>query len=767
MLLARFLLLLPLFFVTAAALSAHTSFTDSLATPSLSADTVCLGAPTTFQLASTAPAGLLVSGQDTIPWAGQPTLTLTFASAGTHPVSFTVTDTAGCTADTLISVLVNAPATANLTLDTVCLGQPLTLSVSLGGPTGVVGEVSFGNLTYSLEAGSQTVNFPGSTIAGPITILVATTTPAGCQRNFEIESAVLPLPQPTLSLDSVTCLGLPTGFTFGGTQTDDQAYQLIIGPDTVMNFNPQTFSSTSLSVGTYPVFFSITDAGGCSAAAPGTTIVRPLPAIQVQADPACAGTPVGITATSPDDQDGTISLDIINQPTLFTASGTELPFGPVPPGNYPGTATAVDVFGCINTSSFTLQVVANPQLSLTTDPVCDGTTAQFTFGAQLADMATFKLLFNGSSSFIPDPTISFTPATPSPGDYPVTFTALTPLGCTDTATATFTVYPLPQPTFLGLQDTYCANSPASLLTGIPAGGTFSGGSEVTNVPGQPGRAFFSPSTAGQQLPVTYTYTDTNLCTNAEVLVVQSIFDLPDLRVDGLKSTYCFGDDPDTLVANQVGGLFEGDGLIILPGTDPDRAIFQLDSIGTISASYAYTDNNGCRDTIFLNSAVNPLPEVALPADTSVISGQQIILGVDVVQGIVYAWSTGATTPTILVTNPGFYILTVRDTLTGCNRSDTTSVQLGVGLSGPALSLSPPLVFPNPVAADVITLHFGAVVSASGVAISIISATGRIVSPPRIVFPNDRGEATIPIYSLPAGLYYLRFGSGRAVPFLRR
>ncbi len=75
-------------------------------------------------------------------------------------------------------------------------------------------------------------------------------------------------------------------------------------------------------------------------------------------------------------------------------------------------------------------------------------------------------------------------------------------------TITLTVNPLPTVSFSGLATSYPGNAASAVLTGTPAGGTFSG-------PGMSGNTF-TPATAGVGGPysITYTYTNANGCTNS-------------------------------------------------------------------------------------------------------------------------------------------------------------------------------------------------------------------------------------------------------------
>ncbi|MES2590312.1 MAG: FG-GAP-like repeat-containing protein [Bacteroidota bacterium] len=76
-------------------------------------------------------------------------------------------------------------------------------------------------------------------------------------------------------------------------------------------------------------------------------------------------------------------------------------------------------------------------------------------------------------------------------------------------TLTVTINPTPIVGFTGLNLSSCHNASAETLTGVPAGGTFSGSGISGNI--------FSPSLAGSGIDsITYTYTDGNFCTNTSI-----------------------------------------------------------------------------------------------------------------------------------------------------------------------------------------------------------------------------------------------------------
>ena len=77
--------------------------------------------------------------------------------------------------------------------------------------------------------------------------------------------------------------------------------------------------------------------------------------------------------------------------------------------------------------------------------------------------------------------------------------------------------------------------------------------------------------------------------------------------------------------------------------------------------------NGCTGSDAANVAVIPLPVVNLGPDQTVCPGTTVNLNTTV-PGATYLWNTGATTPTLSVSMPGTYTVTV--TANGCPATDS-------------------------------------------------------------------------------------------------
>lgn len=92
--------------------------------------------------------------------------------------------------------------------------------------------------------------------------------------------------------------------------------------------------------------------------------------------------------------------------------------------------------------------------------------------------------------------------------------------------------------------------------------------------------------------------------------------------------------------------------------------------------YSITLANGCDSTICLSLTVHPMPVVQVSASGKFCQGQAVLL--DAGQHLVYAWSTGESSPSIAVQNPGEYLVTVSNAF-GCTAAAAYTVAPAISL----------------------------------------------------------------------------------------
>ncbi|GAA0561306.1 gliding motility-associated C-terminal domain-containing protein [Chitinophaga japonensis] len=112
-------------------------------------------------------------------------------------------------------------------------------------------------------------------------------------------------------------------------------------------------------------------------------------------------------------------------------------------------------------------------------------------------------------------------------------------------------------------------------------------------------------------------------------------------------------------------------------------------VSTQEEFWVRVTKSGCITIDTVNVTVNPPPDISLNRDTAICPDQSIMLTVNVLNGGDIRWATGATSPSIVVNEPGLYWVTV--TRDNCMVRDTVNVRLQPGINvelGPNREICP-------------------------------------------------------------------------------
>lgn len=242
--------------------------------------------------------------------------------------------------------------------------------------------------------------------------------------------------------------------------------------------------------------------------------------------------------------------------------------------------------------------------------------------------------------------VAFVP--PATATYTVTGTDI--FNCSNTATVTVPVNPLPTVNATVMPaDTLCAGNPCT-LTGAGAVTYVWTNPVIDNTP-------FTPLATA-----TYTVigTDANNCTGTSTIQV-TVNPLPTITINASPNdTVCAG-TPITLTANGAATLTWSGGITNgVPFTPPASAVF------TVTGS----DANNCSSSQTIAIIVAPLPSVSLGPDVEICRGDQVLLDATTL-GASYFWQDGTNAPTQTVTQSGLYWVIVN--VNTCVASDTVMV----------------------------------------------------------------------------------------------
>ncbi|MCB9231090.1 MAG: PKD domain-containing protein [Bacteroidia bacterium] len=611
-------------------------------------------------------ATLVASGGSNFLWnTGATTASITASIPGTYSV--TVSNGNGCftSASHLVSSLA-APVASISGPSSFCSGTTATLTAS-------------GGSSFLWGNGATT---PSITIATGGTYSVTVINGNGCASSATHTIVANPAPTPAISGPDTICAGGSATYLASGG----------------IGYSWSTGATTSAIVVNVPGTYSVTISNflGCADSISKVLTVLPPPVITGPAG-ICAGdtatlyafggssflwstgatspniqvsTPgnYSVTATGPGGCTATASTNL-NQyslpvatisgnasicsgdTTVLTASGginyswttgsTSNSISTGVAGIY--TVTITDANGCIANSSHTLTVNSLPSPSISGNPVICGNTAMV-----LTATGGNTYLWNNGAT-----TSSIT--TSIPGNYSVVATNLN--GCTNSANLNVVSYPNPT-AIIGGNPAACQGDSVTLIA--------AGGIDFLWNTGA-----ITPSLS-TSVPGNYTaiVTDANGCRDTITQNV-AIYPLPNATISGPLS-FCQGGSTSLTATGGVSFLWN-------TGATTSTLVTGISG----NYSVAVTDQHGCSDTTSVSLIENPLPSALIFGPASICDGDTATLTAS--GGVAFSWSTGASTPSIQVTNAGNYSVTVTD-LNGCNSIANTSVTLSPLPPTPTISV---------------------------------------------------------------------------------
>jgi hypothetical protein len=384
---------------------------------------------------------------------------ITVNSFGTYDVLVTDT-TSGCTDADTILVGVNVAPSFSLGTDvTICAGNQTTFT----GPSGT--------FTYLWSNGDTIDNVVTGT-AGSYDLTVTDTTTA-CFSSDTIVLNVNPVPVVALGADTSICsasgsitLSAPAGnYTYLWSTTDS------------------TQTITVNTTGNYDVLV-VDTATTCSSSDTIQVIYNLSPSVALGNDTTFCSNNGPLTLVAPAGPYNYVWSDM-STGTTFTAGST---------GNYYIDVTD-SISGCVSTDSIMVTVPMSPAVTLNDTAFC-GTSVV------LNGPAGYMYMWNTSDT---TQNILVTVS----GTYVLTATDSVS-GCTGVDSAQVNVNANPVVVATASSLTPCVDDANVILTGTPAGGTFTG--PVTS--GQ-----FDPSVGAGNYSIVYTYTDVNGCSGADTVTI--------------------------------------------------------------------------------------------------------------------------------------------------------------------------------------------------------------------------------------------------------
>jgi hypothetical protein len=620
--------------------------------------TVCQDSPVTFSVGAIgtgtlsyqwryngAPITGATSASYTIP-------TLALSNAGTYSVVVTATCGSVTSANAQLTVTPLTTISLQPVGSTVCAGSPVNLSVTAAGT---------GNLTYQWMQNGTAVSgaisalytIPTSLVSQSGSYTVEVT--GGCSSLTSSAATVVVNTNTLITAQPVSydgCAFTPTsvGVTAVGTNL---TYAWSNGATAINNATSATYTLSNpqpVNSGSY----TVTVSGTCGVEISNIALItiNPLPSpglIAGGTNGVCAGSTLALT----NNVSGGVWTS--NNTAIATVNSSTGVVTGVAAGNVTITYTVTNTFGCVNTTTTTIQVKALPTAVILPPPA-----TQFCIGESMnlqASNAFGYLWSNGATTQ--------TTTVSTSGNYTVTVTGNN--GCVATS-APLTITVTPAPTVAAIQGSsnLCVGSSYNFTSATANGLWSSSNTSVLNVNTTSG--LVTPTAAGT---ATITYNVANIpgCLNttpgsASTTVTINTAPVAQITSAG-ATTFCQGGSV-SLSANSGASYLWSNG-----------ATTQTIS-ATSSGAYTVTvtNTNGCSTTSLpVAVTVNALPNAnILPgANVNVCAGSSVMLSTG--SAAAYAWSNGATTPTISVSAAGTFTVT----LTGSNGCTATSAPTTVSV----------------------------------------------------------------------------------------
>ena len=644
----------------------QTVVVNPLPVASFTSTSVCEGSTT--NLVNTTPA----SGSYLLHWdfgngnsGTLQTENVTYAAAGSYPVTLIVTDPAGCsdTAQQNITVYPLPIAAFNATTNP-CPGDHYYFT-----------DLSASNITaWNWDFGNgQTSALQNPDVfysIGNYNVLLTVTTANGCVASTSQPVSVNPVFVASISPPQAICEGQNATISASG----GQSYAWSNG----QNGNSITVSPNTTT--TYSV--NVTDVNGCISTVQTTVTVNALPAVSAGPDQSvCAG--------------GTLTFTATGAQTYSWSTGSSGPsITVIPAGNTTYTVTGTDANGCVATDAVDASINPNLTIILSNQFICPGQTAQLDAGNQgsvylwstgettqtisTSQAGTYDVLVTdmngctgngtaqvsiGGGSLIPNPTIVGTcdghyetidAGNPGntyawsngmttqairvvvAGNYTVTVTD--PDGCTISYTSTLIVNPNPVVTYsynsICVYDTVHFTSHVVLPTGNVASYLWYFGDSFSSLAQNPSHHYANPGSYSLKLTV---ISDSGCLGNYTAMAV--VHPKPQARFSGGPN--CLGlptqfNDFSTILNDTINSWQWnfGDGI----SASGPQTSHQYPTNGNFPVQLIVTSQFGCSDTITNNVVIYPNPVADAGRDSTVCSGSNVMLGAIAVSGQTYSWT---------------------------------------------------------------------------------------------------------------------------------
>jgi len=565
------------------------------------------------------------------------------------------------------------------TISSVCVGDTAFLSVAASHAT-LLHYQWYKNNTRIAGATNDTLTFNGIVSADSGTYYCKIT--GGTRAVMSNSFTLSPVNKPIVNISNlsnaycadasdVNLSATPNGGTFSGNVS-----------------NGNVFSPSNLGAGSYNVFYTYTDAQGCSNMDTVSVTVNALPNagfagyVSSYCDNGELDTLVPIVSGGTFSGPG-ITANIFD-PSYFASSTALVGF---PKFKY----TITDANNCTNTDSVSVSIYHAPVVTLSgLDTVyCSNESVDTLVTNPIGGTITAGSFLNGN---LFNPAYASTTASNN-----IYYSYTNSHNCTNYDTLTITVHAAPDASFSGLSTSYCVNNDADTLVPAQLGGSFGGDISSGNI-FDPKSVSIPGGALSSIIHISYTITDNNNCTNSDTLS-STIYPLPIVNFGSLDTAFCDNDSPVSLVgkATPTGGVFTGNG-VSGNSFDPQQA-----GLGSDTLIYTFTNSNNCTNSDSAYTNIYPAPVFHLADDTTICINNVLTLSTGLNAGYIFLWSDGSTGPSLTInasslgTGTYTYSVLVKNANTDCEETDEIKITINpcTGIDVADKLAKEVIVYPNP------------------------------------------------------------------------
>jgi len=380
--------------------------------------------------------------------------------AGTYPLTYSFTDTNGCTNEALSSIVVHPSPLASFILNSTCQDLPLDLVNESTISSGSIEQTNWSVGPYAL-AGYQ----PGAILfdtSGNYALNVSMTSNHGCVSLASESFTIWPVPVSSFVYD-ITCENVPVPFQSTSTISSGQITSwewevngVIVDSTASASYIYSDYTAASMTL-------VVTSAEGCDNTSVQSVLVRPSPDVTFSVGATCEGNEVQFECTS------SIAYGGLTDHVWNFGAGVPEEHGTTADhlypdaGTFPIVLTVYSNLGCTTVVNQTITVYPEPEVAFVvdTDIACAHTAIGLLDMSSVqspSDLLSFAWYFddmlvsNSSSDLI---------LAPSPGLYDVRLVVTTDAGCESELTEqnAVQVNPVPEAGFNALRDELYMSAP--------------------------------------------------------------------------------------------------------------------------------------------------------------------------------------------------------------------------------------------------------------------------------------------------------------------